>query len=99
MKSSTVANVKSGNAVDHNNLFLQTLAHNVANSAGTNGFIPYGQYSLNKSQNELLFEESINTGMSQYRNSTTRPLTASHFSQQKRISMFNSRDSFKDSKA
>jgi hypothetical protein len=99
MKSSTVSNVKTSDSVDHNNLFLQTLAHNVANSAGTKGFIPYGQYTEKTTQNELLFNESLNTENMQFRAAAKKLPTMSNFSMRKQISMFSRYDSFKDSKA
>ena len=99
MKSSTVSNVKTNDTVDHNNLFLQTLAHNVANSAGTKGFIPYGKYTERTTQNELFFNESLNTDGIQFRAAAKKLPTMSNFSMRKQIGMFSRADSFKDSKA
>lgn len=95
MKSSVNAN----NTVDHNNLFLQHLAHSVANSAGTKGFIPFGKLNEKNSQNEFLFQESLNTSDIQFRSASQKPLTAEQHSNKKKIGMFTRGDSFKDSRA
>ena len=99
MNESTVSNIKKNDPIDHNNLFLQKLAHDRANSQGTKGFISYAKFNEDKAVNELLFQESVNTTVEQFRSASQKPLTKSHFTNQKGIKMYSMRDSFKDSKA
>jgi hypothetical protein len=99
MNASTVSNIKKNDPIDHNNLFLQKLAHDRANSQGTKGFVSYAKFNEDKAINEIWFQESVNTTVEQYRSASQQPLTQSHFANQKNIQMFSMRDSFKDSKS
>ena len=97
MSSEGISNLKASNSIDQNASFLATLSHAIANSAGTQGFIPYGKYSEKNTQNDIFFTESFESNDMQVKQATQKPPNIIQRANNKKITESVLYESLKDS--
>jgi hypothetical protein len=91
------SNFKASNTIDHNASFIATYAHAMANSPGTSGFIPHGQFSEKFTQMDVFFPESLESNEKQKRSVVQKPPGVQQRSNSNHISHFILRQSLKES--